>query len=404
MLSETVHSGRSPLAIPAFRWLWAGWTFTGLGIQVYAVALVWLVLELTGSGLNLGTVLTAAAVPRAMIMLVSGVLIDRTSPRLALLVAGLISAVLLGSLAVLTALGWIQFLGLLAIAAVQGLMDAFFYPAAMAQLARTVVPAQLTQANALFQTSDSIANILGPALGGLLVGAVGLVPALGVNSGLFLIGVLLILAISPTAEQQALDQPEMPFGKALIEGLRYAWERPAVRLSLVMIALLNFAAIGPTLVGGAMLVSQRFGGEATMFGWLLAGYGVGALFGGLGAGWMPKVAHPNLLLAWLMVGMGLGMGLTGVAPNFWVAFGLQAAMGVGVGMLTVIAVSWLQEQTSAAMQGRMASLLVFSAVALDPFSNGLAGVISELSLTGLFVGAGVLMLVVGIVVLGRREG
>jgi MFS family permease len=397
-------AGPAPLALPDFRRLWAGWAITALAIQFYAVALVWLVLELTGSGLNLGTVLVFAAVPRAGAMLVSGALVDRTPPRLVLVVAGAVSAALVGALAALLNVGWLSFGLLLAIVAAQGLMDAFFYPTAMAQLARLVTPDRLPQANALFQTSDSVANILGPAAGGVVVGAIGLAPAFALNSALFAGGALIVWTMrgagATTTPQGAASEG---FGRDILAGLRYAWANGPVRLSLLMVALLNFAALGPSLVGGALLVERRFGGDATMFGWFLGAYGVGALVGGLGAGWLPTVRRPALLLAALMIVLGLGLGLTGLAPSYWVALVIQAVMGVGVGVVSVVAISWLQAQTAEAMQGRMASLLVFSAVALDPFSNALAGALSEWSLTGMFLLAGATLLAGGVIALARRD-
>ena len=70
-----------PLRIRDFRLVWIGETISLLGDQFHFVALAWLTLQLTGSGLALGTVLVAGAVPRAIFMLVGGALTDRFSPR-----------------------------------------------------------------------------------------------------------------------------------------------------------------------------------------------------------------------------------------------------------------------------------------------------------------------------------
>ncbi len=406
MTADTLpRASDSPLYMPSFRLLWAGWTLTALAIQFYAVALVWLVLRVTGSGVELGTVLVVAAVPRAAAMLVSGVLIDRLRPRRVMVSAAAISAGLVGAIAVLLALDWLSFALLLAVAALQGLMDAFFYPGAMAQLARLVAPAQLPKANALFQTSDSIANIAGPALSGFVIGAIGLAPSFALNSVLFALGGTIVWRLRERAELEA-PKGELArgaaFSKALLGGFRYAWGTPAIRMSLLMVALLNFAAIGPTIVGGALLVEQRFGGDAAMFGWLLSAYGIGALFGGLGAGWLPPVRRPGLVLAGLALGTGVGLVAIGVAPAFWIAFLIQSLIGVGTGVVSVVAISWLQARTAPDMQGRMASLLIFSAVAVDPFSNALSGVLSDISLTVLFVSAGILMAAGGAIALASR--
>src|SRR5258708_8839931 len=70
-----------PIGLPHFRNLWIGLTISTLGDQFYLVALPWLVLQLTGSGLALGTILMTAAVPRAALLLVGGAVIDRFSAR-----------------------------------------------------------------------------------------------------------------------------------------------------------------------------------------------------------------------------------------------------------------------------------------------------------------------------------
>lgn len=89
-----------PLAAPGFRLLWLGESISALGDQFYLVALPWLTLQMTGSGLALGTVLMAAAIPRALFVLVGGALSDRAAPRALILASNAVRAVLV---AILTA-------------------------------------------------------------------------------------------------------------------------------------------------------------------------------------------------------------------------------------------------------------------------------------------------------------
>lgn len=396
-----------PLQIGDFRWLSIGWTLIALGIQFYMVALIWLVLHITGAGLELSSVLVVAAVPRAITMLLSGTLIDRVAPRRVLVYSSLFSAALVGLIAVLLALDSMALVYLYGIAALLGTMDAFFYPGAMAQMTRLVDKSQLAPANAWLQGADSVANILGPAMSGCVITALGLPGAFMINTLLFALGSLMVWQMRQQRRAERNDPVAAgtgeAWGAAVLSGLRYAWHSPIIRTSLLMIAMLNFAAFGPVVVGMAVMTEQRFGGDAAMYGMLAAAFGVGMLAGGFVVGFLVQVRRPRLVVGWFALGMGLGLVLLGVAPNFWFAFAVLAGMGVGAGIVAVTAVSWLQAHTPDHMQGRMASLLVFAAVVVDPFSNALAGVMIDLNLTLLFVGAGGMLLLTGLVALARRD-
>lgn len=385
-----------------FRLLWLGQTSIALATQSYAIALVWLVLQATGSGVTLGAVLTVAAVPRAAAMLVSGVLIDRVPARFVSLTAALVSTL------ALVGAGGFLFAGVLALwqvtllAVLLGLADAFLYPSALTLTAKLVGRKQLTRANALMQGADSLANVLGPAAAGLLIGQVGLAPALLVNAALFLLGGGLIAAIrsEPNARSSTASAH---YRREVMVGLRYVWSRPPIRLSLLFITLLNFAVLGPVLVGGAVLVETRFGGGADLFGLLSSVFGVGLLAGTVWAGMRGTVARMDRLLGTLGVIIGVCLGVFGLVPNSLWAVPVLLGMGLAFGVLHINAVSWLQAQTELGMQGRIASLLSFAAVATDPFSNALAGALTDLSLTGLFLGAGALLILVACFVFSSRS-
>src|SRR5215208_4680144 len=96
---------RHPITLPHFRNLWIGASISQLGDQFYLVALPWLALQLTGSSLALGTILMAAGVPRAALMLVGGAVTDRFSARRVLMMTAGIRTVLVGTVAVLV---WLQ--------------------------------------------------------------------------------------------------------------------------------------------------------------------------------------------------------------------------------------------------------------------------------------------------------
>src|SRR3954468_6071850 len=105
---ETRAAARSPLRTRHFRNLWLGSTVSYIGDQFYLVALPWLVLELTGSGLAVGSMLMVAAVPRAVLMLMGGAVTDRSAPRNILLFTTWARTVLVAMVTLLAWLHWVQ--------------------------------------------------------------------------------------------------------------------------------------------------------------------------------------------------------------------------------------------------------------------------------------------------------
>lgn len=295
------------------------------------------------------------------------------------------------------------------IAPLTGLMDAVFYPTNTALIPRLVDKAQLAPANALMQTADTIANIAGPALGGLLIGEVGrlagspqigLMAGFGVNAALFIIGMTVFLNLSrrtDTSGTPESSESAESLGKAVINGIRHAMVVPAIRTSLLLIALLNFSAIGPIVVGGALLVERRFDGDASMYGVIMGAFGIGSLVGAFLISLMGEIKRPGMTLVYTAFALAVGLVVLGYAPSFWVAFGVCFMIGIFASITNVNAITWLQLKTEMNMQGRIASLVVFAAVALDPFSNALSGVIGEIDVTLLFSAAGALVGVGGII-------
>lgn len=394
------HTPVNPLRIRDFRLLWLGGTAVSLGVQFYAVGLVWLVLYLTGSGVALGGLLTVAAVPRAISMLLSGALIDRYPPRHILIFSSFFNGMLMTVALLLLGAGWMSMAAMFIIAPISGLMDATFYPTNAALVPRLVAPSQLASANALIQTADTLANIFGPSVSGILIGEVarltgapisGLLAGFAVNTGLFAFGFITFLSLSrktDKAAETALTSDNESLGKAVLNGIRYAFGQAAVRISLILIALLNFAAIGPIVVGGALLVERRFGGDATMYGIMSGAFGIGMLVGGALVSWMGNLKRPGMALVYTSFALGIGLTALGFAPTFEVAFLICLFIGVFAAFTNINSITWMQMKTIPIMQGRVSSLLVFAAVALDPFSNALSGIIAEFDVTILFCAAG----------------
>ncbi len=384
---------RSALQLPNFRLLWLGQTFILSASQFWFVSLTWLVLQKTGSGFAIGTVLMAAAIPRGLFMLLGGAISDRLPTNAVAAIAASVNTVLIGLVTAM--LVWHSFdLNLvILIAALFGLLEAFLYPALLALLPQLISKPRLGQANAWMQGSEQITNVLGPAAAGMVIGGLGLPIAFAINTALFAIGSGFIYLVQ-TRQRSGLVKPSaVSLTGEIRAGLGYAWQQPAIRISLLMIAMINFAILGPIVIGVAELVTVRLGGSATTFGYLQSAYGVGALLGVVIASRLSAIKNLKTPLVLLSYSLGAGLIGLGFVQQAWLAAIVIALMGVGGGIVGVLGLTWLQQQTAPQMQGRMMSLVMFAAVALDPFSQAISGLFLDINLTALFIAAGMTMFV-----------
>ena len=376
-----------------FRKLWAATTLSLFGDFFSYIALAWLVLQLTGSSLALGTVLVVQAVPRAVLMVVGGALADRISPRLTMLGSMGLRAVFVAPLAVLVLTGRIQMWEVYGIAVVFGIVDAFFMPARNSILPKVVADQELEAGNAVLNVSAQASVILGPVLGGLIVALFGIGWAFAGDAACFAIGFVFVLWL-PAAGRAvtAKSHPDGGLGGQIAAGFRYAWADVGIRVMLIAIAVIDFAANGALGVGLPTLSHGRFAAGAAGLGILFGAWGVGATAGALGSGFVPPPKRFGWMIILLCVWLGLGIGAVGLVPSLVPAALLMSFSGVGTGVVNTYGVSWLQRRTDPAMQGRVMSLVMLASMGLTPVAYAASGAIAFVNPTLLFLIAGGMML------------
>ena len=388
----------SPLQIPNFRRFWLGQTLLFCAEQFWLVALTWLVLQKTSSGLMLGIVLMAGTIPQVLFTLVGGAISDCTSPSRLVKLFAIVDTILAATITVLLVFDTVQINFLIVLSAIAGISDAFFEPALLAMLPRLVNKSLLSKANAWFESGEQITAIIAPALAGVAISILGLTTTFGFATVLFALGSLSICLVRLRKKtRERSTSPRQQLRTQIAQGLLYVWNNSELRNILLFVTFLSFAASGPLIVGCAELVRVRFEENAEVFGYLEAAAGVGALLGAVTASKMGSVSNPGKPLIFLAYVFGLGSIVLGFVNQEWLAYGVLGLMGFSDGMVDVIALTWLQKQTITQMQGRVMSLLIFADIALVPFSQGISGLLSEINLTVLFVVAGLTMLLTGIV-------
>ena len=408
-----------------FRLLWASEAVSVVGDQFHIMALSWLVIDLTRSGLALGTVLIASGVPRALMLLPFGVLADRRSPRSLMLVAHLARGVIVGAIAALVLTGSASLPLLALLGACFGVADALYMPAQQAFLPRTLEPERLPSANALLQGTFQLASIAGPPVAGAAIAVVGTGTAFVVDSASFFLAAMVVLLISakgtaagrstpedraevvatpaadvaddPVAVPAAVAEPEAQpsFGTAIREGIGHVMGDPALRTTLLISLVLNFALNGPAAVGMPWLAEIRFDTGPTGLGLLSAAWALGALAGTLVAGNNRLERNGMVLLGSVLVSGGAMM-VVGLAPWMPVVAVALAVMGVCIGYVNILAISWLQARVPTEMVGRVMALAMLMGFGITPLSLGLAGWLIDLDATALFLGSGMIVVLVGL--------
>jgi len=408
-------SGKPPRLLDNrnLRWLAGGGLISMLGDQFTLLALPWLVLRLTGDPLALGTVIAAMGVPRALLMLVGGALVDRHAPARVLLVSRLACAALLAALALLVATGAATLPWIHAFAVTIGIATAFAHPASSAILPRSVPPALIRPANALLMSMRQATMLIGPLLGAALIAASashaghhpagladgpGLAAAFALDAASFIAAALALLPVKVPATAAALRSQSIV--ASIAEGLRALWNDPLLRAMCLYVTAIGLLVGGPLQVALPLLAERQLHGDAATLGLLTAGHGAGILAGlvlagrlkGRRAGALGTLGTTVLLIDGLA---GLVFIALGQATGTWQAIALLAPIGAMAGFVQVAVMSWIQSRVPPQMLGRAMSVLMVLILGLAPLSSAAAGWLLRLVPASMvFAGCGLAMLLV----------
>jgi len=389
-----------PLRERNFRMLWAGQSISLFGDQFYLVALPWVVLQLTGSAVAMGTVLMAAAIPRAVLMLIGGAVTDRVSPRKVLMSTATARTILVAAIAALLWFHVLRMWELYLLGFAFGVADAFAIPAFSSYLPSVVKREQLLAANSSFQTSASVITIAAPTPAALVIKAFGQAWAFIIDavSFLFILGALWRLPDPPSA-QTGMKKPSL--WKSIGEGIASIRRDVPLRTLMVVAAMLNLCITGPIGVGLPYLAKTRFG-SPTAYAALVSALAAGGLVGALGAG-IVRVRRRGLLLLGVCVLISICLGPIGMLRHLSLIGTALFVMASGATLANVNIAAWIQQRVDQSIRGRVVSVLVLASIGIMPLSLAAAGFLIAWSIQWTFVLGGAAMLaVVGIGALQRE--
>ena len=409
VVEASVQKPAGPLSVRNFRLLWIGESISLLGDQFYMIALPWLVLQLTGSALALGTVMALEGIPRALFLLIGGAFVDRFSPRSVMMASNFARLVLVVLLSALVLTDNISLVMLYAFALAFGLADSFYFPGQSAIIPQLLPEEQLQAGNIFVQGTAQLSMFLGPVLAGGLIALLGHAAtaesapsmqgigiAFGIDALTFVASLIcLTLMRAPAIMRKAGEQQNVI--ESIKEGFAYLWSKTALRVFFLLIIAMNFLILGPVIVGIPVLAATRLAEGAAAFGIIMSAFGGGALLGIILSNVLPlKSGRFGAMLLGIISFMGFGVALMPLFSSTAVVAVIMLLIGVANGYTNIHFFTWLQKQIPQELMGRVMSLLMFSSVGLSPVSNALAGAILQINLNALFIGGGLLMAAVSL--------
>lgn len=382
--------------------LLAGQTVSMFGDGVASVALTLLVLDTTRSPGALGWFAAARMAPTVAFLLVGGVIVDRHSRRLLLLVSDVGRAIVTTALVALIASHHLHYVDLIAFALVFGSFDALFTPALTAVVPE-IVPDELLPAmnSARPLANNVVGQFLGPAVGGLLAASSTSV-AIGVDAATFAVSATSLLIMRPTPRPERREAPSMRH--EILEGLRFVRGQTWIWATLLSAALLNALVFVPSGVLLSFLLRNDLHASKPAIGFFFA---IGGAAGALVALVVSNLPVPRrriraMSLAW--VSASLAVAIVGVAHNYAEILVIPILTTPGLLYGNVIWESMLQRLVPRELLGRVSSVDWFVSLGLSPVGLVVAGSLSGVvGVRPYLVGAALLTLVPSVLILASRR-
>ncbi len=345
--------------------LWVGQGISFLGDAISMVALVVLVVDLTGNASAVGGLLVAQLLPTLASPLI-GVLADRLDRRAILITSDLARAVLITGVVLTEHLVLLYVLVFL-----MGLARTFFNPTIRAAFPSVVGEGDLARANALISGTFSVSVTAGPAIGGLLVASIGVDAAFLVDAATYLVSAFFLSRIPLPAPRGERGEG---FVRELQAGLHYL-AGAHVPLVVVLGTFLTILTINLTVPAEVFLAKETFGTGDVGYGLLVSFWGGGMI---LGSAVMAVLGDKFNLLPLYVLGIlvsAAALAATGVAPTFVLALGALTLAGFSNGIDNVTRDTILQERVPDAFLGRVFSVRFLSYGAAEALAYPAGGLI-----------------------------
>jgi MFS family permease len=357
-----------------FRRLWIGRAFSGLGSQMTIIAVMFQVWQMTHSTIWTGLVGVAQATPIVIFGLFAGSLVDRTDRRKFYLMTTSGQAACSALLAVQGFLGHLPVTGVLLLVAAQSCFVAGGGPASRTFIPQLLPKTQLAAGLALNLIAFQASMLIGPALGGLLLGWAGVGGCFLIDTitfGLAFYGAFGLPPMRPDGE------PSSPGLSGVLQGLRFLVSTPPVRGVLLSDLAATVLSMPVSLF--PLINAERFGNNPRTLGLFLTAIAVGGVSASILSGTFTRLPRPGLVMLCGSASWGAALALFGLATSPWLGFAFLAVAGAVDTVAVVSRSTVVQLYTPNALLGRVAAAEQIVGQAGPDIGNMRGGLVASLT-------------------------
>ena len=365
--------------------LWFGKNISYFGNGIHLIALIWFVFELTGSALDVGVLMIVQTLPIIIFGMISGTLADRTNKKYLIVIADFGRAALVFLLLFVTTVYQIYF-----IAFCISVLRQLSTTSRLALVPSIVGKDLLLVANSLYKVTSMIADVAGPAMGGLIVGFLGLKSAFFIDAMTYIISGGLILTISyekVKGQSHAIRDLLMDVKNGLI----FVWNTTIIRFVLIVIALLMFS-LGFINVLAILYVKDVLLVGAEQFGLLASSQSLGSFLAAVLLSSLIRKIKRSTLLTTGIIAVGCAILLLGLFKSMVLAIVSLFFAGIGMIIISILVTTIIQQESPEDKRGRAVGALMTVTNSSLVISMGMAGYLGDL------IGVQEVFFLVGIIV------
>jgi len=357
-----------------FQLFFSGQLISLVGTWMDTVAESWLVYRLTGSSLLLGTVAFCNQLPVFLCAPIGGIVADRYNRHRIIIATQVLSMVVAFILAMLTLTHRVQVWQIMVLAACGGVINAFDIPARQSFLIEMVGREDLLNAIALNSSMFNGARVIGPAVAGIVVAAVGEGWCFMANSLSYIAVItgLLLMQLSPRQQHERETSPL----EDIINGFTFVKNTAPIRTILLMLGLLSLVGM-PYAVLMPVFAAQILHGGPKALGILMGATGVGALLGAMSLAARVGVKGLGRLIGYCAIGFGIALIAFSFSRMFWVSALLLIPVGFCMMVQMASSNTLVQSMVPDSMRGRVMSVYSMMFMGMAPFGGFFAGAIAH---------------------------